>query len=218
MTLELTVKVDRKSVDNAIKEMDIFRNTKAAIGNYDNELKLIKERETELKKQLNELQTKLTENLLLLDSEKSVTKVIELKKQNHGFVQDSKMIESLLEEIQEDKTSLKLQYAPIYKKALREDSTEANQYNVNPLVNQMKYEMLKAVADLGVEMKRQYFEINHDVQEVFEDSEVQAVIHPKPRFDFENYTPRYSEFSPTVIAKGDVFSAVSGNVPKKSKN
>ena len=215
MTVELLVKVDRKAIDNAIAEMDLFKYTKEAIKGYNDELKFIEEREAELKRQLTELQTKLTQNLIAIDTERDVKNVISVKKENYELSQDSKIIEALLEEIDENKTELKLHYVPIYKQALIEDSKRTNQYQVNPLVDEVKYEMLNAIADLGAEMKRQYFEIYGDVQEVYGDSKVQEFIHPRPRLDIERFTPVYGEASPIVISKNEVFSAVSGNAPKK---
>jgi len=217
MTVELLVKVDRKAIDKAIAEMNLFKNTKESIKSYNDEVKFIEAREEELKKQLNDLQQELTQNLMALETEKEVSKVIAIKKDNYNYNQDSKIIEALLEEIEEDKIELKLRYVPKYKQSLNEDMKRTNSYPVNPLVDQIKYEMLKAIADIGAEMKRQYYEVYHDVQEVYEDNKVKEFIHPKPRLDIERFTPIYGQSFPTVISKNEVFSAVSGNMPSKSK-
>ncbi|MDM5334965.1 hypothetical protein QUF56_17350 [Ureibacillus composti] len=190
MKVDLTIKVDRSAVDKVISEMDITKNIREAIDGYNRELKLIEEREEELKLQLSKLQTKLTQNLLALETEQNVTKVIEMKKENYSYNEESKIITHLLEEIQEDIIALKIQWGKIYKSAIDKDVSEVRRYHVTEMKREIEREVEVAAADISKEISRQFWSIYHDVQEIYGDEEIQKRVHPPLKIYPERFTAR----------------------------
>lgn len=213
------ITVDRKAIDKLIKEMDLFKNTSATITDYKNELKKLEEKENQLKERLQVLQTSHTENTIALASEGEVNAIIALKRENNDLNNDSKIINSLLEGIEEEKSSLKIRYAPLYNQALRNDMADRQgKYNANKIVDVMRYEMLKAIVDIAKEMRKQYHEVSPDVLDLFEDKAViESLVH-KLRLNEDHYKPTYGEMFNTVISRQDIFAAVGGSMPQKFKN
>jgi hypothetical protein len=210
----MNVKVDRKSIDKMIKEISLFDETKSVLTAYQKEVSKLNEREEELNKQLEEIQEKHTQNLLDQESA-DVSELIYLKKMNRELVYETEVITSLLEELAEEKASLKIKYVPLINQAKREDmNNNAGRYNANEIVTQLRYEMLKIIADVSAEMKRQYRSVEPDVLEIFDDPKVkETFLERQVTFNDQFYKPSYSESMKTVISKDDVFYSLSGNVP-----
>lgn len=189
MKADLTIKVDRSAIDKTISEMDITKNIREAIEGYNSELQLINQREEELKQQLSNLQIKLTQNLLALETEKDIIKVVELKKENYSLNEESKIITHLLEEIQEDVITLKIHWGKIYKSAIDKDVSEVRRYHLTEMKKEIEKEIEVAAADISKEISRQFGGIYHDVQEIYGDGEVQKRVHPPFRLESERFRP-----------------------------
>lgn len=209
------ITINRKDVDKLLKEMDLFVHTKVAVAAYKEELKQLEERGEKLSERLAAVQAEHTDNLLKLDGCTDVDQIITLKFENINLVANSKVVMSLLEALEEEKTEHKVGYAPVFEAALRADmQARQGKYNANLIVDELRYEMIRAIADIGLKMKEQFFAIEADVKEVFDDVAVQET-HVKIGRGFtpEHYQPTYSEFSKTVISKQDIFTAISGQMP-----
>lgn len=208
------ITVNRKALDKELKEVDLFVHTKAAVADYKAELKLLEERGEKLTEKLAHIQANHTENLLKLIGNTDVDEIIKLKLNNVNLVSESKVVSSLLQSIEEEKTDLKIQHAPLFREALREDGKVRHKYNANEIVDVMRYEMLKAIADIGSEMMSQYRAIAPDVRELFDDAAVQeAHVRIGRHFESEHYRLAYWEANKTVISKNDIFIATGGSLP-----
>lgn len=209
------ITINRKSVDKLISEMDILMHTKVAVAVYKAELQLLEDRGEKLAEKLATIQQSHTDNLLKLDSCTDVDEIITLKFENINLVSNSKVINSLVEGLAEEKTELKIKHAPLFETALREDgNARKGKYSANQIVDTMRYGMISAVADIGKEMQSQYFAIEADVKDLFDDVAVQEVhVRIGRGFTAERFQPTYSEFDKTVVSRQDIFTAASGQMP-----
>lgn len=211
------IKIDRKEVDKLLNDMDLFVHTKAALVDYKAELKQLEVRGEKLEEKLARIQSEHTENLLKLEGNTDVNAIIELKMENIHLVSKSKVVAALLESLEEEKTDLKIKHAPLFDAALKTDmQARGGKYDLNQIIDIVRYEMIRAIADIGKEMKKQFFAIESDVKEVFDDVAVRETYVQIGRgFTQEHYQPFYSEFDKTVISKQDIFTAVSGQIPQR---
>jgi len=101
------ITINRKSVDALLKNMDLFTYTKVAIAKYKEELKQLEARGEKLAEKLAAVQSEHTNNLLKLNGTTDVDEIIKLKFENINLVSNSKVINSLLESLDEEKSDLK---------------------------------------------------------------------------------------------------------------
>lgn len=200
---------------NKVKVKPLFTEAKKALDAYKEEVAKLDEQERELKGELNVLQEEMTANLLSQESS-SVSEIVYLKIEAKEITQKADIIKVLLEELQEDRTNLKLKYVPILRNALGEADT--SEYNANDIVERYRYKMLTEIADIGKQMQEQYREVAPDLQEVFQDSKV---LERFPRlhyhYTYENYRPHFSWWNKNVVSKNDVHLACSGSLPQGLK-
>jgi len=211
------ITINRKSVDALLKNMDLFTYTKVAIAKYKEELKQLEARGEKLAEKLAAVQSEHTNNLLKLNGTTDVDEIIKLKFENINLVSNSKVINSLLESLDEEKSDLKIAHAPLFEVALKADmEARKGKYNANTIVDTMRYGMISSIADIGLKMQEQYFAIESDVKEVFDDVAVKEThVRIGRGFTPEQYRPSYNEFEKTVISKQDIFTAISGQMPQR---
>lgn len=209
------ITINRKSVDKLITGMDILMLTKVAVANYKADLQLLEDRGQKLSEKLATIQQSHTDNLLKLDGCTDVDQIITLKLENINLVANTKVVSSLLEGLEEEKTDLKVKHAPLYEAATKADmQARGGKYDANVIVSELRYQMIRSIADIGKAMQEQYFSIEADVKEVFDDIAVKEThVHIGRGFTPEHYRPSYSEFSKTVVSKQDIFTAISGQIP-----
>jgi hypothetical protein len=214
--------VDRKQIDKAIKEMKLFKATKQAVADYKESVALLDKREVVLHEELETLQHQHTKLLLDQQGVTDVSDIIYMRKQGKEISDDIKVIQSLLEEVNEEKKALKIANGTAFREALLNDRKEVEKYNINHMVNNVRYELLKSIADLSQAMTNQYEEISSDIGEVLSDGNVMAA-HPRIEYvaHSDNFLPTYGESMPNVITKNDIFAARSKQInypdPKKIK-
>ncbi len=201
-----------------IKVKELFTETKKVVSEYKTKVEEIAKQEQELKADLIALQDEMTTNIL--DQENAnVSDRVYLKIRNKEINQKAEIINVLLEELAEERTALKLEYTPIYRKAIRDDSARRNGYKATEIAEKYRYLMLKEVSDIGKQMQSQYREIAADIYEVFADSEVKKEF---PRLEYvfngDHYTPSFGWFNDAVVSKKEVFSACRGYEPNLPKH
>jgi hypothetical protein len=197
---------------------ELFTETKKVIEEYKAKVEDLDNQELELKADLAALQQEMTLNMLDQDNAPASEKVY-LKVRNKEIVSKVGIINVLLEEMAEERTALKLKFTPIYRDAIRKDGANMNGYDAVQIAERYRYEMLKEISDIGVQMQKQYHEIAPDIYEVFEDSKVKEE-YPRLEYSFnaERYTPSFGWFGDSVISKKDVFSACRGGQPNKPQS
>lgn len=209
----MKMKIDRKQVDKAIKEMELFPATKEVISAYENEVSKLDKKELELKGRLEALQCQLVSNLQEKELTDDVSLSFNLTVQSKKINEDADVINLMLEQLREKRLEVKLKYLPIFQDALKNDYNEVLKYNTNELVNDLRYAMLKAIADLSNEMAAQYEEVAPAVYSIFEDPTIMYQF-PSLQYAFYKgkYVPHFENENPVVISKADVFSAVEAGI------
>lgn len=198
---------------NEVKITDLFVETKKVVAAYKAKIGELDRQETELKAELDTLQHELTLNLLDQQEGATLSERIYLKAQAKGINSKVEIIISMLEELEEAKTNLKLEYVPIYREVLQQDRKGFSQYNANEIVDHYRYQMLKEIADIGKQMQIQYNELAPDILEVFQDPKVKENFRRiEYSFNRDHYKPSYSESIDTVISRYDVFNATGGSI------
>ncbi|MGG0788279.1 hypothetical protein ABE132_06005 [Peribacillus simplex] len=200
-----------------LKVKDLFVETKKVVNEYKKEAELLDQQEQELNAELEALQAEMT--AIMMDMETAgVSDKIYLKIRQKEIVSKTKIIGTILEELQEEKSALTVKYAPAVKEAIGKDRKTKSQdnYDVTEIVNRHLYEMFKEVAEAGEAMQSQYRAIEHDVLDVFED---EAVKEQYPRLVekalFKDYM--YKPYYYGSLLKTELESACYGNIPKDVK-
>ena len=207
---------------NEVKVKDLFVETKKVVAAYKEKVGELDQQEEELKAELETLEHDLTMNLL--DQEgATLSERIYLKAQAKAINSKVEIIDTMLEELDEAKTALKIEYVPIYREVLQQDRKGFSQYNANEIVDHYRYQMLKEIADIGKQMQSQYNELAPDIFEVFQDPKVKENFRRiEYSFNRDHYKPSYSESIDTVISRYDVFNATGGaisdRIPKPKKD
>ncbi|MEM5608380.1 hypothetical protein AAHH76_19810 [Bacillus toyonensis] len=196
---------------------DLFVETKKIVAEYKEYAEGLDKEEQELQMELATMQEEMT--AILLDQENAnLSERIYLKAQAKGINSKVEIIHSMLEELNEKRSALKIAYVPVFQEVLRRDRTSANEYNVTELAIRHRYELLTEVAEMGKQFQKQYHSIAPDIHEIFEDTKVKEVF-PRLEYSFEQdqYQPHFSWFDKSVISKNDMFSATRGNLPEHLK-
>ncbi len=196
---------------------DLFIETKNVMADYKETAEVLNHEEQELKTELEALQEEMT--AILLDSEgANLSERIYLKAQAKEINSKVEIIHSMLEELDEKRTALRLAYVPVLQDVLRKDRTSSYEYDVTELAIRHRYELLTEIADMGKQFQKQYHAIAPDIYEVFDDPKVKEEF-PRLEHSFEQdqYRPYFSWFETSVVSKNEVFSATRGNLPEHLK-
>ncbi|PEW04511.1 hypothetical protein CN425_05100 [Bacillus cereus] len=196
---------------------DLFIETKEVLTEYKKHVEVLDKEEQELQAELVAMQEEMT--AILLDQENAnLSERIYLKAQAKGINSKLEIIHSMLEELNEKRSALKLAYVPVLQDVLRKDRSSANEYDVTELVIRHRYELLTEVAGVGKQFQQQYHAIAPEIYEVFEDTKVKEEF---PRlehsFNQEQYQPHFSWFGASIVSKNEMFSATRGNLPDHLK-
>jgi len=202
---------------NEVKVKDLFAETKKAIFLYKEKVVEIDQQQDELEIELVALQEEMTN--ILLDSENApISDRVYLRIRQKEVVQKTEIIGTLLEELEEERTALKLSFVPVYQSVLKQDRTTSAKFDATEIAEKYRYLLLTEIAEIGMEMRGQYFSIANDILEVFEDPTVKE-NYPRIEHSFtqEQYTPSLSWFENSIVSKQEAFSAVRGNLPTNLK-
>lgn len=196
---------------------DLFVETKKIVAEYKVKAEVLDKEEQELQAELVAMQEEMTE--ILLDQENAnLSERIYLKAQAKGINSKLEIIHSMMEELNEKRSALKLAYVPVFQEVLRKDRSSANEYDVTELAIRHRYELLTEVAGVGKQFQQQYHAIAPDIYEVFEDAKVKEEF---PRlehsFNQEQYQPFFTWFETSIVSKNEMFSATRGNLPDHLK-
>ncbi|HHT7166512.1 TPA: hypothetical protein ACTZ3T_002833 [Bacillus cereus] len=197
-----------------MKVKDLFVETKKVIAEYKEKAGIL---DQELKAELEVLQEEMT--AILLDQEgTNLSERIYLKVQAKEINSRVEIIHTMLEELDEKRTALKLAYVPVFQEVLRKDRASANEYDVTELAIRHRYELLTEVANVGKQFQQQYHAIAPEIYEVFEDTKVKEE-YPRLEHSFnqEQYQPHFSWFETSIVSKNEMFSATRGNLPDHLK-
>ncbi|BCC57928.1 TPA: hypothetical protein QC160_003009 [Bacillus cereus] len=196
---------------------DLFVETKQVIAEYKAKAENLDQEEQELQAELVAMQEEMT--AILLDQENAnLSERIYLKAQAKGINSKLEIVNSMLEELNEKRSALKLAYVPVFQEVLRKDRSSANEYDVTELAIRHRYELLTKVADMGKQFQKQYHAIAPEIYEVFEDTKVKEE-YPRLEHSFnqEQYQPFFTWFETSVVSKNEMFSATRGNLPDHLK-
>jgi hypothetical protein len=201
------------------KVKDLFVETKKVVEEYKKQAEVIHQQEQELKLELAVMQSEMDAIFLDMEATDSLSDKIYLHSKVKEIVSKAEIVETMLEDLEGEKTALKLKFSPLYQQALRKDSAVKNSYSATQIVEKYKYLMLQEIAEIGEQMQSQYREISEDVYEVFEDSEVKKQ-YPRLEYYFhkDQYTPAFGWYGDAVVSKNEVFNAGRGNKPNKPKH
>lgn len=198
-----------------IKVKSLFKEAEKVIAAYKEESETLDKQEQELKAEFELLQAEMTANILAQENA-SVSDLVYLKIQAKGISQRSEILNVLLEELKEERTELKLKYVPLYRQALAKSPYP--EYEATEIVERYKYQMLKEISEIGKQMRTQYYEIAHDLEELFHDKDV---LEQFPRLaythTYDSYKPKFNWFNNSVVSKSDVLTACDGSLPQGLK-
>lgn len=200
-----------------MKVKDLFVETKKIVAEYKGHAEVLDKEEQELQKELVAMQEEMT--AILLDQENAnLSERIYLKAQAKGINSKLEIVNSMLEELNEKRSALKLAYVPVLQGVLRQDRSNANEYDMTELAISHRYELLTEIAGVGKQFQKQYHDIAPEIYEVFEDTKVKEE-YPRLEHSFnqEQYQPYFSWFETSVVSKNEVFSATRGNLPEHLK-
>ncbi|HDR7839261.1 TPA: hypothetical protein QCY33_005588 [Bacillus toyonensis] len=196
---------------------DLFVETKKVVNEYKAQAEVLNKEEQELQAELVAMQEEMT--AILLDQENAnLSERIYLKAQAKGINSKLDIVHSILEELNEKRSALKLAYVPVFQDVLRKDRSNANDYDMTELAIRHRYELLTEVAGVGKQFQQQYHAIAPEIYEVFEDAKVKEE-YPRLEYSFnqEQYQPYFSWFETSVVSKDEMFSATRGNLPDHLK-
>jgi small-conductance mechanosensitive channel len=184
-----------------VKVRDLFTETKKVLAEYKKKAEQLDQQDRELYAELYVLQEEMTSNMLAQEGA-TASEMVYLKMEAKYINQKTDIIKVLLEELVEERTALKLKFTPIYRDAIRKDGANLNGYDAVEIAERYRYEMLKEISDIGVQMQRQYNEIAPDIYELFEDSKVKEE-YPRLEYSFnaERYTPSFGWFGDSCICQ-----------------
>lgn len=199
------------------KVKDLFVETKKVLEDYKKQAEAINQQEQELKQELSILHSEM--EAIYLDLETAdLSEKIYLKMKVKEITNKAEIIETILEELNEERTALKLKYTPVLKESLAQDRKGHGEYNATEIVEKYKYIMLAEIAELGKAMQKQYHSIAPEVMEIFEDSTVKEHF-PRLYYAFyqEQYTPSLQWANEAVVHKNEIFLAKDGRLPENLK-
>jgi hypothetical protein len=214
-TMGKLIKVDVSGIKKMIEEMNIYKETKKKIEQFEEEKALIDARKQEIEKRMEHLQKALTENMLACETYKhEPSTVINLKHEQRELNRDLEVLNLMLDEMKEEYTELKLKFAPLYRQAGSKE--QGKHVSITEEIEEAKYIMLTAIAELSMEMYNQHREVEEALMEVYNDETVQKKLRVRRLYYGESPRPSFSYLNKAVLLKDEVFGATGGYV-KMSK-
>ncbi|MCU4971080.1 hypothetical protein OCD64_29625 [Bacillus toyonensis] len=151
------LKIDRKAVDKAIEEMELFTATKEVLANYEAEKESLVKREEALTERLAQLQEQHTQTLMDREvASDNPSDYIYLSSQLSKIESDMKVLLPLKEALQEEYTLLKQKYMPIIRETYSKDSSARNKhFNVSEAVSHVRDELKLVISDYEKAISKQ---------------------------------------------------------------
>lgn len=211
------LKIDRKEIDKAIEEMQLFTDTKEVLAKYESEKEVLEKREIALNERLAKLSSQHAQTLIDREfATENVGEYILLSQQLTKFNEEVQLINSLLDQLKDDFTELKLKFAPTIQEVYSKDLREKDKLPVNDMVDYVRYELLKSVTDYAKEVRSQQAPLMLTIGEFLDDKEVMEANRGFKRlFEFDSTHLYYSESQNTVLDRRHVFSACGGQMPSQ---
>lgn len=155
------LKIDRKAVDKAIEEMELFTATKEVLKQYEAEKEALEKRGNVLTERLAQLQEQHTQTLIDREvASDNPSDYIYLSSQLSKIESDMKVLLPLKEALQEEYTLLKQKYMPIVRETYSKDSSARNKhFNVSEAVSYVRDELKQAISDYEKEIHKQDHEV-----------------------------------------------------------
>lgn len=214
----IEVKVNRKELEKALKEMNLFEAMKQEIIQFQADETRIDEQQQYVENQLKEVQQKLTQNMLEQESA-SVVKAIQLKMDTKKMTEQMEILDSVLAEVKEEKNELMYSYYLKFRDALGNASANASQYDFTPVLTDAITEILAVVKEVGQEAGKQYKEVYPDISHVLFDKKVQE-RYPRimSTYNANSYMPRFNWNEKAVLQREHVQNAIHyGEIPYEFK-
>lgn len=212
----MIIKTDRKEIDKSIKELKLFNEAPKAIQAYKEEVANIEAEEAFLREELAKFEKELSDNLASQEVA-GVGQKVYLKMQAIDVAKKLELTKGILVETTASKAKAKIKHAPLIRTAVQADRGANNEYfDINAMVETLKYDLLKALSDMGKEVGKQYHEIREDVQDVLQD---EAVIEAMGHGSQIRYTFDRNVFYPSlssediVIHRSHIQQAGQGTEP-----
>ena len=196
---------------------NIFKETEKVLKEYKAQAEEFNKQEQELNAELVALNDELTAIMLDIETA-SITERVYFKIRSKEVNSKTEIINKLLEELDEERTELKLQFTPILKEAQANDRKGNVEYNATEIVEKYRYLMLTEIAELFKEMQSHYFAVDPEVMDIFDDSTVKEV-HPRIYYSFnqDQYKPSLQWSNEAVVHKNEIFLAKDGRTPDNLK-
>lgn len=218
--LPVEIKIDKSSLEKVIKEMNLFPLTKKVCKEYESELSKLVKRQDELERELKRLQEQHLKQLLDKDQAYEVSERVYVSRQIKEIDNEVQIINVIKEEIEEEKTALKIEFAPKFKDSIDADhiTNIVGKYSANDIVDEFRYEMIMFVIELSLAMQSQYREVSGIVNSVIGDAAVNE-NYPRISNSFPSHygMPSYGESMPYVISRNHLFLAREGQFPQDIK-
>ncbi|HDR6313112.1 TPA: hypothetical protein QCU60_005140 [Bacillus cereus] len=143
------LKIDRKAIDKAIEEMELFTATKEVLKQYEAEKESLVKREEALAERLAQLQEQHTQTLIDREvASDNPSDYIYLSSQLSKIESDMKVLLPLKEALEEEYTLLKQKYMPIIRETYSKDSSARNKhFNVSEAVSHVRDELKLVISD-----------------------------------------------------------------------
>ncbi|MEW5202655.1 hypothetical protein ACRS42_26815 [Bacillus thuringiensis] len=151
------LKIDRKAVDKAIEEIELFTDTKEVLANYEAEKEALVKRGDVLTERLAQLQEQHTQTLIDREVAKdNPSDYIYLSAQLSKLDDEAKVLIPLQDQLKEDMTALKQKYMPIIRETYSKDSSARNKhFNVSEAVSSVRDELKQAISDYEKAISKQ---------------------------------------------------------------
>ncbi|MCT1905266.1 hypothetical protein [Oceanobacillus sojae] len=208
------IKLDRTELDKAIAELEgMYSATAKVLADYEAEKADLEKRGDELNERLNELQHLHAETLLKREEEKNTAEYVKLSKQLKDADDEVQIIQSLQEQLSEDKLQLKQKYVPLIRSSHGKDTSARNALDVNYVVEDVIYELMSGIADFSNTVRKENDKVIGTIRDEFLDDrqlmENNKVF--KRQFDY-GVGLSYSSTLPNVLNKHQVNYATAGNI------
>lgn len=169
------LQIDRKAVDKAIEEMELFTATKEVLKQYEAEKESLVKREEALAERLAQLQEQHTQTLIDREvASDNPSDYIYLSSQLSKIESDMKVLLPLKEALAEEYTLLKQKYMPIIRETYSKDSSARNKhFNVSEAVSHVRDELKLVISDYEKAISKQDQQVMSVIYDDFlDDSEL----------------------------------------------
>jgi hypothetical protein len=204
----IEVKVNRKELEKALNQMELFTEFKQTVEEFHVDEARLNEQQQYIENELKELQQKYTQNML--DQElANVAEAIYLRMETKKMTEKIEVLDSLLAEVKVEQQELLFTYYVKYRDALYKAGASASQYDFTPIFTKVIAETLAVAKEVGAEAEQQYKEVYPEISYIFFDNKV---MERYPRImethRAGDYKPRFNWNEKTVLTKEQIQNAI----------